>query len=61
VAYHLVQRLEDGRRSVASFETRREAEAHRDALIAKDPGRANALVVLGDLDDQDDQEVAPED
>jgi hypothetical protein len=56
VAYHLVQRLEDGRRSVATYETRREAEAHRDALIAKDPRRADAFVIL---EDEDDGEEAP--
>jgi hypothetical protein len=53
VAYHLVQRLEDGRRSVATYETRREAEAHRDALIAKEPRQADALVILEDRGDEE--------
>lgn len=48
MVYHLVQRLEDGRRSVVTYETRREAEAHRDALIAKDPRNADALVIHED-------------
>lgn len=52
MAYHLVQRLEDGRRSVATYETRREAEAHRDALIAKDPRQADALVILEGADNE---------
>jgi hypothetical protein len=55
VAYHLVQRLDDGRRSVATYETRREAEAHRDSLIAKDPREADALVIV---EDQGDKEKA---
>lgn len=53
MAYHLVQRLEDGRRSVATYETRREAEAHRDALIAKDPRQVDALVILDDTGDEE--------
>jgi hypothetical protein len=52
VAYHLVQRLEDGRRSVATYDTRREAESHRDILIAKDPRNADSLVILEEPGDE---------
>jgi hypothetical protein len=51
MAYHLVHRLADGRRDIASYETREKAEAHRSALIAKDPRCADFLFILHDEDE----------
>lgn len=54
--YHLVHRLDDGRRAIATFETREKAEAHREVLIARDPRLAKALVIL---EEQGDEESGP--
>jgi hypothetical protein len=53
MAYHVVSRLEDGRRAVATYATREKAEAHRNALIAQDPRNADVLFILEDDADEE--------
>jgi hypothetical protein len=46
VAYYLVERLADGRRLIATHETREGAESHRSVLIMQGRHRADAIFVL---------------
>jgi len=57
VAYYLVERLADGRRLIATHETREGAESHRSVLIMQGRHRADAVFVLEDQPEGEQAEV----